>query len=450
MNEWNIASLGARGDGIQDNSSAFAAGFAAIQKAGGGTLRVGKGDWRTGPLELFSHTTLLLEEGAVISFIPEAARYTPVRTRWEGVECFGFHPLVFASGQEHIAITGKGCFDGSGAAWWKLLQDKRWQGQRAPQTPEEQALAALNAGFERQPGGGGGRGIQFLRPPLMQFFRCSHILLQDFTLTNSPFWTLHPVFCDTLTIRGLAIKNPPDAPNTDGIDVDSCKNVTIEDCRVSVGDDGIALKSGSGADGIRVNQATCQVRVRNCRVTDAHGGIVIGSETAGGVFDVTAEDCEFIGTDRGIRIKTRRGRGGQIQNLTFRNLTMKNNLCPLAINMYYRCGASLSDGFFSTRALPVNPATPSIKNISVTGIRATGCRASAGFVAGLPESPVENLSITDSEFHTDETSPVSPGESDMFLGLPEVTEKSFRIFNARELVFSGVTVRGPKEPFVYG
>ncbi|MDR3284197.1 MAG: glycoside hydrolase family 28 protein [Treponema sp.] len=450
MNQWDITYFGATGDGNQDNSAAFASAFGAIQKAGGGTLRVGKGVWITGPLELFSHTTLILEEGAVISFTPEVTRYSPVRTRWEGVECFGFHPLVFASGQEHITIAGKGCFDGSGAVWWKLLQDKRRQEQKTPQTPEERALAALNIGFERQPGGGGGRGMQFLRPPLMQFFKCSHILLEDFTLTNSPCWTLHPVFCDDLTIRGLTIKNPPDAPNTDGIDVDSCKNVVIEGCRVSVGDDGIALKSGSGEDGIRVNQPTCQVRVRNCRVNDAHGGIVIGSETAGGIFDVTAEDCEFTGTDRGIRIKTRRGRGGQIRDLNFRNLTMTNNLCPLAINMYYRCGASMSDGFFTTSALPVNPATPSIKNISVAGIRATGCRASAGFVAGLPESPIENLSVVDSEFYTDETSPVSPTESDMFLGLPEVKEKSFRIFNAREPVFSSVIVKGPKQAFIYG
>jgi polygalacturonase len=185
-------------------------------------------------------------------------------------------------------------------------------------------------------------------------------------------------------------------------------------------------------------------------VQDGHGGIVIGSETAAGIFNVTAENCAFKGTDRGIRIKTRRGRGGQIQDLSFHNLVMENNLCPLAINMYYRCGADLSDGFFSLESQPVTAATPAIKNISISDIRAIGCKASAGFIAGLPESPIENLSISNCDFSTDECSPVNPDESDMFLGLPPVQEKSFRILNAKDPAFSAVTIRGPKEAFIYG
>jgi polygalacturonase len=198
-----------------------------------------------------------------------------------------------------------------------------------------------------------------------------------------------------------------------------------------------------------VNKPTSNITVRNCTVQDGHGGIVIGSETAAGIFDVMVEDCVFKGTDRGIRIKTRRGRGGQIRDLSFRNLVMENNLCPLAINMFYRPGAALSDGIFSLESQPVTAATPAIKNISISNIRAAGCRASAGFIAGLPESPIENLSISDCDFSTDENSPVNPDESDMFLGLPPVQEKSFRILNAKEPSFSGVTIRGPKEAFIY-
>jgi hypothetical protein len=292
--------------------------------------------------------------------------------------------------------------------------------------------------------------MQFLRPPLVQFLNCTGIVLEHITLMNSPFWTLHPVRCRDIKITGLTIINPQDAPNTDGIDIDSSTAVVIENCRISVGDDGIALKAGAGTGS---KEPTGEVIVRNCAVENAHGGIVIGSETAGGIYGVVAENCLFKGTDRGIRIKSRRGRGGQIRDLEFRNLTMEDNLCPLAINMYYRCGAEgeadKPDGFFSLNPLPLDPATPWVKNVLISDIRASGCRASAGFIVGLPEAPVENLRICRSVFATDEESPVSPDESDMFLGIPAVRGKSFRLLNVKDPEFSEVTVTGPAEAFIH-
>ncbi|MDR3191733.1 MAG: glycoside hydrolase family 28 protein [Treponema sp.] len=450
MMDRDIVSFGATGDGAADNSRAFAAAMEAIKEAGGGKLRVGKGVWRTGPVTLFSNTTLHLEEGAVISFIPELERYTPVLTRWEGVECYAMHPLVFASGAEHVAITGKGCLDGNGLVWWNLLREKHRRNQREPESPQELELARLNSGYKNKPGGGGGRGTQFLRPPLVQFFDCTGVVLEGISLKNSPFWTLHPVFCRDIKISGITIENPRDAPNTDGIDIDSSTGVAIENCRISVGDDGIALKAGS--EKTRPRKSTGKVTVRNCTVENAHGGIVIGSETAGDISEVLAEHCLFRETDRGIRIKSRRGRGGQIRDLEFRNLTMEDNLCPLAINMYYRCGAEgeegKPDGVFSLNPLPLSPATPRVKNIFISDIRASGCRASAGFIAGLPEAPVENLRIYRSVFSTDEGSPVSPDKSDMFLGIPPVTEKSFRLLNVKDPEFREVAVTGPAEAFI--
>jgi polygalacturonase len=233
------------------------------------------------------------------------------------------------------------------------------------------------------------------------------------------------------------------------MDIDSCEDVLVENCQVAVGDDGIAIKSGSGEDGIRVGKPCRRITVRGCTVKDGHGGIVIGSETAAGISEVLAENCLFKGTDRGIRIKTRRGRGGRIENLEFTNLTMENNLCPVAINMFYRCGTQPDDPCFSREALPLEPATPSIRNVRITHIRATGCRASAGFIAGLPESPVENISILDGTFSTDEYSGVSPDESDMFLGLPKITEKSIRLLNVKNAEFNEVYVQGPSEAFIY-
>jgi polygalacturonase len=450
MTEHTIVSFGGCGDGVYDNSGPFKAALGAIKEAGGGILRVGEGIWRTGPFEIFSHTTLVLDEGAIISFIPEPARYPPVWTRWEGVECYGMHPCVFASGQRDITITGKGVLDGNGQGWWDIARGKKNHPQKTPETAQEQELAKLNPGYNNQPGGGGGgRASQFLRPPLLQLFNCSIIRLEGITLRNSPFWTLHPVYSTGVIISALFISNPPDAPNTDGIDIDSCEDVLIENCHVSVGDDGIALKSGSGEDGIRVAKPCRRVTVRGCTIESGHGGIVIGSETAAGICEVLAENCLFRGTDRGIRIKTRRGRGGAIHDLEFRKLTMENNLCPLAINMFYRCGAELADGYFSMEALPVNAATPSIRNVRISDIQAAGCRASAGFIAGLPESPVENLSLKRCEFSTDERGGVSPDESDMFLGLPRITEKGIRLLNVKNADFTGVIVNGPAEAFIY-
>jgi len=446
----DIRLFGGMGDGVADDSAAFAKAFLALRESGGGVLRVGKGVWRTGPLELFSHTALELEEGAVVSFIPEQERYPPVWTRWEGVECHAMHPCVFASGQKDIAIMGRGTLDGNGRFWWESYREKRGRGQSSPETPEELALAGLNPGFEKHPGGGGGREMQFLRPPLVQFFECSGVKLEGVTLRNSPFWTLHPVYCTGVEVSGLRIFNPSDSANTDAIDIDSCQDVSIEDCRLSVGDDGITLKSGSGEDGIRVGRPCRDIRIKGCTVEDGHGGIVIGSETAAGIFDVRAEDCTFKGTDRGIRIKTRRGRGGQIENLDFSGLVMENNLCPVAINMFYKCGAKPSDGWFRQEALPVESTTPRIRNVRIRDVLATGCRASAGFIAGLPEAPVENLDLARCEFSVDAQSGAEPAESDMFFGVPETAEKGIRLLNVKEPRFSDILVRGAAKAFVYG
>jgi len=449
MTTYKIESFGGIGDGKFDNSSSFASAMQTIKQAGGGTLHVGKGIWRSGPLKLFSNTTLSLDEECVISFINELERYTPVWSRWEGVECYAMHPCVYAEGQENISITGKGVLDGNGKTWWKIAREKKQRPQVSPEIPIEFELARLNPGYNEQPSGGGGRVCQFLRPPLLQFFNCKNIILKDFTAQNSPFWTLHPVYCTKMVLSGLNIFNPHDAPNTDGIDIDSCEDVLIENCNVSVGDDGIAMKSGSGEDGIRAGKPCRRITVRNCTVGDGHGGIVIGSETAAGISDIIAENCVFKGTDRGIRIKTRRSRGGHIHDMEFKNLVMENNLCPLTINMFYRCGAKFEDGYFCQEALPVNAATPSIKNITITDIKAFGCRSSAGFIAGLPEAPVENITLNRCDFSTNEQSGISPDESEMYLGLPQVTEKSIRLLNVKNIEFNEVNVRGPKEAFVY-
>jgi len=204
-----------------------------------------------------------------------------------------------------------------------------------------------------------GRLSQYLRPPLLQIRKSEHVSVEGITLTNSPFWTLHPLYSTNLFFKGLTIINPKDAPNSDGIDVDSCQTVHITGCLIDVGDDGIVLKSGSGEDGIKTNIPTNNVRIEHCTVKNAHGGAVIGSETAGGISTIHVSDCFFDGTDRGIRIKTRRGRGGKITNLVFSDIRMQDNLCPLTLNMYYRCGSDNEEDF-SLEKLVSSSTTPSL------------------------------------------------------------------------------------------
>lgn len=449
MKNLNLKDFGAKPDGVFNNGEAFKTAFEEIAKNGGGKLTVDAGNWLTGPIDIPSDTTLELAEGAELSFLTDPNLYPPAFTRWEGVECYAMHALVRSSDTKNVKITGKGTLNGNGKSWWDLAHAKR-NTQNSPIESYELALAKLNPGYENQPGGGGGRQSQFLRPCFVEFINCENVTVEGIKIIDSPFWTVHPLYVKNLTLNKLHIENPYEAPNTDGIDVDSCTDVKITDCFVSVGDDGICIKSGSGPDGIRINRPTVGVEIKGCTVRNAHGGIVIGSETAAGMSGIHASDCDLSGTDRGIRIKSRRGRGGDINDIELRNLVMNDTLCPIAMNMYYKCGITdVNAPEFSLEKQEITSETPRIHNVKIVGCKGTGCKASAGFIVGLPERPIENLEIRDCHFVTDETSDCSPMESDMFYGLPEVSVKSFRVRNAPGAKFENVTIEGPKENFIY-
>ena len=450
MVEKVLSSFGGKGDGSFDNTNAFKSAFEEIAKNGGGRLIIEEGVWRTSGIDIPSDTELHLKKGALLSFIEDPMMYEPVFTRWEGVDCYAMHSLIRSENQTNVSITGEGIVEGNGSFWWDLRNKKRAAGQKSPVEEYEKRLASLNPGYENQPGGGGGRENQFLRPCLVEFNKCTDVLIEGVTFRNSPFWTIHPLYSNWVRLNGVTIENPADAPNTDGIDIDSCTNVVIENCTVSVGDDGICLKSGSGEDGIKAAKPTENVLVKNCTVKNAHGGIVIGSETAAGIRHVLAENSYFPKTDRGIRIKSRRGRGGEIFDIHLRNLIMQDNLCPITVNMFYKCGITDKNSpLFSLEKQAVTAETPYIHDITIEGVKATGCKASAGFIAGLAERTIDNLVIKDCEFTTDESSEKSPMESDMFYGLPEVSEKSFRVINAPNAVFKSVSIKGPKDIFIY-
>ncbi len=399
-------------------------------------LEIGPGVCLTGPLSIPSDTHIRFLDRTTLKFTDHFEAYPPVLSHWEGVDCYCLHPLLWIKKAENVVIEGNGTIDGSGKKWWDYIYDRRAT-QPEPETELEKKLAALNPGYRDQPGGGGGRQCQFLRPPLLQVFKSKNVTLRDFFLTGSPFWTLHPIYTDHLMIEGVRIVNPYLTPNTDGIDVECCTNVEIKDCSVDVGDDGIALKSGSGMDGIKAARPTRNVKITGCTVKQAHGGFVIGSETAAGVQNVEVDNCRFLSTDRGIRIKTRRGRGGHIDNILVRNTYMDDVICPITLNMYYKWGSDDPE-LYSLEKQPVDIATPEISNVTIENVEATNCRGSVGFIVGLPEKPITNVKIKNARLSTVQT-PDPTLEIEMTKGLPETSYTGIRVRNAEVTLENVVT-----------
>ena len=421
----DIKEFGAIGNNIADDTIAIRK--ALRECAGKDTLYISKGIYRTGALEIPSRSRIEFEDGATLSFIDDFSIYEPVMTRWEGVDCYAMHPLFFITDAEDIEITGNGILDGNGRKWWDYIYYRRAD-QKEPVTAIEKSFAELNPDYRNQPGGGGGRQTQFLRPPLFQIWRSRNIKIDGLELTNSPFWTLHPVYSNNLQFINMKIINPYVTPNTDGMDIESCLDVIVDNCYVDVGDDGIALKSGSGESGVEKAIPCKNITIRNSTVKQAHGGFVIGSETAAGMSHISVKDCRFIGTDRGIRIKTRRGRGGEIYDIDIENIDTEDVISPITINMYYKWGSD-EPGLYSLEKEPITKMTPHIHDITIRGLRAKGCRASAGFIVGLPEMRITNVRIEDSVIDVVEK-PEKGLEVEMYKGIPDTDYRGIRVRNA--------------------
>ncbi|MDI6024685.1 glycoside hydrolase family 28 protein [Corticibacterium sp. UT-5YL-CI-8] len=357
-----------------DNAEAIAAAIAATPD--GGTVLVPKGLWCSGAVFLKSGITLHLREGAVLKALVDRetlpilpshhADGRPLGT-WEGVPEACYASLVNAIDCVGIAITGAGTIDGGGADgdWWTWPKETR-NGARRSRT-------------------------LFLAD-------CADIVLAGITICNSPSWTVHPVRCRNLRAFGLDISSPPDSPNTDGFNPESCTDVLIEGTRISVGDDCIAIKAGKrvvGQGGMDHLQPTRRVSIRRCLMERGHGGVVIGSEMSGSVSDVEVEACEFSGTDRGLRVKTRRGRGGLVSGIRLDDCVMTGVGTALAVNAFYFCDPDgRSDAVQSRMPASVDETTPEITDISVSNLRIDGLRVALGFFLGLPEAPIRNIRLS--------------------------------------------------------
>lgn len=388
----NMKSLGADNSGKELNTELINTTIANLSAEGGGTLYFPSGKYLTGAIKLKSNIVIDLEAGATLLFSDNFDDYLPfVEMRYEGVVMKSFSPLFYAVEEENITIRGRGTIDGQGKRWWnefyRVIIDLRDNGVRDVNKyqslwDQENDTASLyrltNSDYTNT------LNRRFFRPPLFQTLRCSNIRIEGVTIVNSPFWTINPEFCENITITGVTINNP-DSPNTDGINPSSCRYVHISDCHITVGDDCITLKSGRDEQARNLAVPCENITITNCTMLAGHGGVVIGSEVSGDVRKVVISNCVFDGTDRGIRLKSTRGRGGIVEEIRVSNIVMKNiQKEAIIMNLMYS----------QMKPEPVSERTPIFRNIHVSGL--TGSEVNKAIeVVGLDEMPVSDISFTD-------------------------------------------------------
>ncbi len=385
---YDVRDYGAVADGKTKSTEGIRKAIDAAAQAGGGTVVFPAGQYLTGPIHLKSNLTLLVEAGAVVKFSADFGDYLPmVRSRWEGTEVTNFSPLIYADHVQNVAIQGRGVLDGQGEAWWNqyraLRVEREKDGVWATATPWQKEFFRLNGRLE-MPDDPDRLRSGFLRPPLVQLLDSTNISIRDITLRNSPFWTINPVNCEGVTVSGVTIVNPPEAPNTDGINPESCRNVHISDCHINVGDDCITIKSGRDREARLRGRAAENYTITNSTMLRGHGGVVIGSEMSGGVRNIAVSNCVFDGTDRGIRIKSNRGRGGVVEDVRVSNVVMRNiREEAITLSLLYR----------QAPPEPFSERTPRFRRIHLGGI--TGSATQAASLVGLEESPLEDIRLTD-------------------------------------------------------
>lgn len=407
----NVRDHGAAGDGRALDTRAIQAAIDACAARGGGTVFVPAGDYVTGSLFLRSQITLYLDAGATLLGSQDPADYPVIEGRWEGRTQPTHAPLIGGQDLAAIALAGRGTIDGRGAHWWRRHRD---------------------------------RSLEYPRPRLISFVRCSNVLIEGITAINSPSWTITPAWCDNVTIHQVTIRNPADSPNTDGINPDSCSNVHISDCHISVGDDCITIKSGVEGEPPERRRPCEQITIANSTMADGHGGVVIGSETSGDVRNVVIANCVFVGTDRGIRLKSRRGRGGVVEDVRVSNVVMTDVLCPFTMNLYYAPGAWGDALVADKQPHPVTDATPRFRRIHLSHVSAREVRVAAAFLYGLAEMPVEDVTLSDVAIAM--AADAEPGYADMADDLEPMRRAGVVARNARGLRLHNVEVSGQLGP----
>ena len=372
----NVRDFGAVGDGVHEDTAAIQAAISFLPE--GGRLWFPAGTYLTLPLSLKSHVTLDLDEGAVILGSTQRQRYpiipsasvdpvtgaeTP-QTSFEGLEIAAYQSLIQASYAEDIAIVGRGTIDGNGqnGDWWTQF-----------------------------------KSFPAARPHVLLVNRCKNVALHGVTIKNGPAWHIHPLFSKNFSMLDCFITAPKDSPNTDGIDPESCDGVDIIGCRFTVGDDCIAVKAGKIDMARKYRTPADHHTIRNCLMEYGHGAVTLGSELSAGIHNLSVKRCYFRATDRGLRIKTRRGRGKDsvIDNVLFDGIRMDRVLTPIVINMWYNCcdPDRFSEYVWSREHLPVDGRTPHLGSFTFQNMECTGAEVAACYIDGLPESPIDEVTL---------------------------------------------------------
>jgi polygalacturonase len=448
-----ITKFGAKNDGVFLNTGAINTAINECSKRGGGVVVVPAGFWLTGPIELKSNVNLHLKKNALLQFTSDFNQYKLVATNWEGLPQMRNQSPVSATNAVNIAVTGYGIIDGNGDAWRMVKKDKLTESQwkklltsggvlsedKKTWYPTEKSVKGAQL---KNPGEiTSGKTAEFydsvkdyLRPNLLVLTNCKQVLLEGVTFQNSPAWCLHPLMCEDLTVRDLNVKNPWYAQNGDGIDVESCKNVLIENCIFDVGDDGICIKSGRDEAGRKRGRPTENLIARNCTVYHAHGGFVIGSEMSGGARNIYVENCTFIGTDIGLRFKTTRGRGGVVENIFIRNISMKDIVGEaILFDMYYAAQdpiplAGEKREPPTVQTLPVTDATPQFRKFYIQDVVCDGAEK-AIFVRGLPEMNVKDIVMENMVLQSNKGLDMTEGTNITLKNIQLITKETDPVMN---------------------
>ncbi len=419
----NPKDFGARGDGLTDDTRSLQAAISACPPHG--WVRLPEGAFLSGPLFLKSHMTLEILGGARLlglrdisqwPILPgtlhdETGKETGWLGSWEG-EPQGCHAaLINILSAEDVTVCGEGLIDGQAGfdTWWAH-----------PKSP-----------------------YASWRPRLIYAVDSRDLVFEGLTLAGSPSWNLHPLHCENVTAACLNISAPANSPNTDGLDPESCTHVVIAGIHFTVGDDCIAIKSGKLSMARKAVRPTRGVRISNCFMENGHGAVVIGSEMSSGVYDVQVRDCLFTGTDRGLRIKTRRGRGKTaiVRDIHFDNIRMEGVGTPFVINSFYWADPDGKTAFIASReAQPVDDGTPSLGGFHLSRITCTGVKLAAAYLLGLPEMPIDGIDINHFSVRYDPTA--KPDRPDMAAGIEPVARMGLYISDARRIRLKNIDIEG--------
>ncbi len=419
----NVIDFGAKGDGVTDDTVACQSAINCLPVDA--RLYFPEGTYLVSPLCLKSHMTLELHPNATILGSTDRDKYPVIPGKitdmvtgeevhfgtWEGIARPMHQALIFAEHAEDITIVGKGTIDGNAPAadWW--------------------------IDVDNQPIG---------RPRLVFLNRCKNVHMHGFLAKDSASWQLHPYFSECIDFYDLEIRAPKNSPNTDAIDPEACDVVNIIGCRFSVGDDCIAIKSGKIDIGRTFKQPANRHTITNCIMQFGHGAVVLGSEMAGGVTNLTVNRCVFRQTDRGLRIKTRRGRGKDavIDGVMFENIEMDGVLTPIVINMWYNCcdPDRHSEYVWSREALPVDERTPYLGQFTFRNMECKNCEVAACYCDGLPEQPIRGITIENINFTY--SPDARPGQAASRDYLPDFCRVGMYFDNVKELKIRNVTVEG--------